>query len=357
MADLAGIENQPVVVLEAPAWLSAELGEFSPSPAALAPRLVEIARIGTKTGSALLSPEPRNDYAGAMPAMAGGELFEKVIVTPRTKVLDFVVADVQFDTNVWNTHRRAIRVCTGVTVVDSGNVQISNPAGWPLQFGPFQAYDFPTLVPAEGDVTINALVLFLFVADGGTDLRVTGTRLLIFAAEADWSETPRERTQYLTNILPGYTEAEQRVALRSVPRTLFTFRVMTETRLKMAALEALLWGGQARLCGVPFWPDAQPVQADANAGDTVIYANTSYRKFAAGGLAVLWRDQLDFEAVNVLSVAADNITISAPLNNSWLADGRTYLVPLLLGRVSDTPLGAISAENVEGTVAFQCEVC
>ncbi|MBN2317924.1 MAG: hypothetical protein JXR49_02555 [Acidobacteria bacterium] len=304
---------------------------------------------------ALLSPEPGNEY-GTDVLSCFEELFDKIIVTPRKKECGFVLNDVTWDTNLWNTHRDAIRVLTGVNIDDSGNVQVNNPLGYPLRFAPMHARNFETIVPKDGDATINAVVTFLVTGESGTDLLVTGKRIAVFGALPDWTDPVKERTQYLTSILNSYTAFEQRIALRKNPRAHVSYRVMPIDRRTAAAMEALLYGQGSRIFGVPFWPDAQPLAQPANASDTVIYLNTENRKFQSSGIVVLWRDFFNNEAASISSVAAGSITLTAPINNSWPADGLTYAIPILTGRLEgEARLDRLTPGISEIDLAFQCD--
>jgi hypothetical protein len=304
---------------------------------------------------ALVSPEPGISLGGEALGCFE-ELFEKTIISPRSKSCGFVLADVTWQTNLWNTHRNKITALTGVGIQDSGNVSVDNPLGYPLTFAPFQARDFLTIVPRDGDATIQAILTFLLTGESGTDVLVTGSRIVVFPAEPDWSELVKERTQYLTDILLAYSAKEQRVALRKRPRTHLSYRVLpTEARVA-AALEALLYSQQSHTFGVPFWPDAIKITASTDALTSLIHCSTANRKFAPGGIVVLWRDPFTHEAATILSVAADSITTTAPLNNAWPADGFTYAIPVLTGRWDgDARQGHLTPSISDLEVAFQCD--
>ncbi len=304
---------------------------------------------------ALISPEPGISCDGEILGCFE-ELFEKIIISPRSKSCGFILSNIHWNSNVWNTHRNQTAALTGVDIQDSGNVAVNNPLGYPLTFAPLHARDLEMLVPEQGDATINAVVTFLVPGESGTDVIVTGMRIAVFAAEPDWSEPVRERIQYLTGVLSAYSAKEQRIALRKNPRTYLSFRVMPADAKTAAAMEALLYGHQARVFGVPFWPDARKIIMDSPLRTSVIYCDTGNSKFAAGGIVVLWRDFFTNEAATILNVAAGSITISAPLNGDWIADGRTYAIPALTGRWDgEALLGHLAPGILELDAAFQCD--
>lgn len=296
-------------------------------------------------------------YAGNLTPMTGAELFEKVIVTPREKKLGFVLSTNLFSVDVWNTFRETLKTMTQIQIQGGGGTLIDNPFGVPLVFGAMQSRSFQATVPQDGDAQIQNTVIFVFTGISGADLVVTGTRITVFSPDPDWDEPFRERTEYLTQIMNAYADKEQRVQLRTNPRTRLRFKVLTLDVRDTATLHALLWGWQGRIYGVPFWPDAQPLLANVSIGATVIQVNTTLRKFVAGGLMMLWRDMHTVEALSIQSVGAGSITLTAPTTAAWIADGRTYVVPLLTGRLPDE----VGVPRMNNTVAeldaeFECEV-
>lgn len=311
---------------------------------------------GVRAGNTIVRELLRN-FGGTAQQSGGQELFEKIIVTPRVKGLGFVLATVTFNTNVWNTHRSLISTLTAINVKDSGNVKYQNPWGLPLRFGPGQARDFATVIPADGDATINAVTTFVFPGESGADQTLTGSRIQPFPFDPDWSDSVRESTEYLTHVMTMYNRSEQRYALRKTPRTRFKYKALTTSMRETAALDALLWSWQARMFGVPAWMDAQPLLSDAAAGVNVIAVSTQYRRFAVGGLCMLWRDWATNEALTVQSVASGSVTLTAPINNTWKADGATFVVPMLSGRLIDSlDVKRLSGELAEADLEFLCEV-
>jgi len=289
--------------------------------------------------------------------MYGAELFEKIIVTPREKKLGFVLSTNLFTVDVWNTFREALKTMTQIQITGGGGTLIDNPFGVPLVFGAMQSRQFQATVPQDGDAQILNTVIFVFTGISGTDLVVTGTRITVFSPDPDWEEGVRERTEYLTQVMNAYADKEQRVQLRKTPRTRLAFKVITLEVKDTAALHALVWGWQARIYGVPFWPDAQPLVANVSIGATVIQVDTTLRKFTAGGLMMLWRDMHSVEALSIQSVAAGSITLTAPTTQAWAADGRTYVVPLLTGRLpQEARVPRMNNAVAELDAEFECEV-
>ena len=291
-------------------------------------------------------------------ALFGSELWEKIIVTPSVVALGYILGTVQLAVDVWCTRQRAAAAMTDLEVSGSG-LSAANPYGLPLTYWPMQARDFEVLIPEEGDAQLDGAVIFLFdgVAAADTTCGVTGTRVVVFPFEPDWNEKVVERAQYLTQIIAGRSSKEQRIQMRKRPRPVHAFSVFTTDAAETAALTALLAGWQGRIFGVPIWPDMQPLAAALEAGALAVSVSTELRAFAAPGMAAIWRDSRTFEAINISAVAAGGLTLSSPTVQAWPADGRTFVVPLLLGRVPDSlDLSKLTADIAQAAVEFQCEV-
>jgi hypothetical protein len=182
---------------------------------------------------------------------------------------------------------------------------------------------------------------------------VTGTLVLtvkppvMAELEPDWSNGIEESTEYQTNILRAYSSNEQRISLRKNPRTRLKFNVPSMDRRETGALDSRLWGWQSKQFGVPFWPDQLALGAPLAAGATEIPVSTSGRKYAAGGLVILWRNPQVYEVALIDAVAPDSLALAAPLGASWAADGVTRVIPVLRAYLGDS----VSVNRLSGDVS------
>lgn len=302
------------------------------------------------------------NYAGTFQGEFGQELFNKVIVTPSNVALGFVLAADVFNVSAWSTFLVKLQVLQTIQITGSGNLTIALPSGkaLPLPFGPGQAYTFVATIPQAGDTTINDLAVWTFLDSSvtGATLAVTGSRITLFTPDPDWSNDFSEDTEFYTVIMRSFADYEQRYALRKFARTRLMFRVTTLAQLDTNTLDGLLFGWQARVYGVPFWPDAQQLSVTLNNGDTVVHIPaTANTKFVAGGIAMVWRNMQLAAALSVQSVSPTQITLVNPVTQQWLADGQTWVVPVLGGRVPpslDVP--RITSTIAQIDIEFECEV-
>ncbi len=158
---------------------------------------------------------------------------------------------------------------------------------------------------------------------------------ILFSPDPDWGAGIRERFAWLTDVLPGYTIDEQRIALRKAPRMGLGFRVRAVDRREAGLVESLLTGWQGNRYLVPLWPDKTPLLANAAQGATTLTADTATRRFAAGGRLVLWRDPYTYEIATLAASGGQTIGLQAPLASAWTADGQTWVIPILEGRLPD----------------------
>lgn len=290
--------------------------------------------LGKPNGGAVASSH-RGSAGVALP-MFGGELFEKIIVTPRSMSLGFVLTNTQFAVEVWNTSASVARTLTAITITGAGGVAITDPFGEPLVFAPEQGRVYQATVPTEGPAQIQQDVVFVFEGVSGTDMVVLGSRITLFSVGPDWSEGMSESIEYLTDVLKAYSDKEQRRGLRQFPRRALTYRALTLNARNAAGMEALVWGGQAQPYGVPWWPDVTPLAADLPPGSFVIPCKTTNRLFAAGGLVCIWGDEFTFEALSITDVASDSLTVSSPTQFAWKGSPATMVMPVLLARLPDS---------------------
>jgi hypothetical protein len=333
MADYPGVILDPNLQLS-PANQIATLGNGLPATLGF-PVSLSSAPLAGPNGAVIAGSPVHSDHTGLIETMFGGRLFERIIIVPRVETAGFVLSSTQFPVEVWNTFHDATQDLTAINITGTGGITVTNPFTLPLAIGPKGSVIFQAVLPGAGDVNIALDVVFVFAGISGTDMEVTGSRILVFSVQPDWEAGIEETISDLTDVMVAYDDSEQRRALRRFPRLGLKFSALTLNARDAAGMESLIWGWQHQPYGVPFWPDAQPLLADVAAGATVIEVNTVDRLFAVGGIFMIWGDEFTFEALTILAMDSGSITASAPLQFDWSAGNGTFVAPLFLGRASN----------------------
>lgn len=275
------------------------------------------------------------DVDGSVGALFGALIFGRIIVIPRLKEAGFVLSSTQFPVEVWNTFHDDAKSLTDITVTGSGGIVIENPFTLPLSIGPGDSVIFQALLPGSGaDVNIDEDVTFVFAGITGTDMRVTGSRILVFSVDVNFDDGVDEIVEYKTDVFKAYDDSETRRSIRTIPRRgqKYTAKAM-DARLS-AGMESLVWGWQHQPYGVPIWQDQQPLLAPVSPGSFSIEVNTIDRLFAANGIALIYGDEFTFEALTITELTDSSLTFSAPTQFTWKPGAR--VVPVVLGRLADS---------------------
>lgn len=291
--------------------------------------------------------------AGHVGGGPGSDLFDRILVLPRSRALGFVLPQTTWYPEVWNTFRRATKTLTGIDISGVGGLQILGPAAMP--FFPGQSQIYSAVVPLDGPATISQTATWQFAGVTGADMTVTGSRISVFPHRPDWSEPFRERLAWKTRILVSYKRTEQRIRLRHRPRYTLIFRVVSTTPQETASMESLLFGWHGKVFGVPAWPEKSQLLAAIPSGERTLTVDTRYRPaLQVGGFVMIWSGFRDWEAFQVESFTDDALVLASPVGRSW--DPGAWVVPLRRGRLMDDlsldrPTNWVTA----GPFTFSCE--
>lgn len=160
-----------------------------------------------------------------------------------------------------------------------------------------------------------------------------------------------ERLEWLTDVVPSYSGAEQRAALRSAPRRFFEFAFGVSDAERQRA-EAVLHKWQAQAWALPIWMDAQALAAPISPGATSVAVPTDYRDFSAGGLLLLLAPSGAYEALTIDSVSSGSVALSEPVTGAWPAG--TEVMPARMARMADEiPLRRFTGGMSYGIARFE----
>ena len=127
--------------------------------------------------------------------------------------------------------------------------------------------------------------------------------------------------QPVTEVLEWNTDtliteaAEQRIALRTVPRSILTFTHLLDTTGLAHAAE-LARAGLVDKWTVPLWHLARPATLPVDAADLTVFVDTSQGIFEAAGQAVIAADGGESYLVEISAVFTDRLELAAPAGMS-----------------------------------------
>lgn len=276
---------------------------------------------------------PAVQLAGDKQAAFGGDLYERLSISTPAIALGSVIGLQSRTFTVWNAFTRA-QILADVTELNVEGITLTggpNGGATPYQFAPLEESTYTVTVSPSGPPTIDALYTWDF-APYDLTLSITGSRVTPWSFQPDWSGGILERMEWRTDILQSFDASEQRGALRIGPRKSYEFESFFEGKERRYA-ESLLWDWGSRTWALPVWNDGQDLGATLAAGSTTIAISTTGRDFVAGSYAIIWQDALNFEVLEVLSVAANLLTLKRPTTDTWSATARLY--PARLARIMD----------------------
>lgn len=181
----------------------------------------------------------------------------------------------------------------------------------------------------DGPSFVDTLLTLHFSSGGTRDLAISYGRVLVMGLLHDWQGGFTERLAWLTDVLTMRSGTEQRVRLRADPRRSFEFDVLEYGNGGQLDLLMNVW--QSRVYAVPVWTDKARLGSAIYPGDTVLAVSTTDLDYHAGGLAIVGSPIGATEALEILSLTADTITLKRPALGNWPAGA--WIAPARLGRL------------------------
>lgn len=290
--------------------------------------------------------EPYEARGGHVARSFSADYYHRIHATPK-RIDVGNLANAQTRTlEIWNAH------LTPVTL-DDVSAENQDSLGFPVVpavFGGLESKTYSVTIPLEGAPTINALFTMTFATGEVATLTVTGRRILVFGFPPNWGERVLDKLEWLTDVMEAWDGTEQRVKLRGAPRREYQFTALVSGAEEQAKLDSLLYGWGGRVFCVPLWHDAALVEAAIPAGAVSISVPTDSREFAPGYMAVLWRDAMTAEVVEVQSATGGVVTLARPTESAWAAG--TRLIPALLARVRTADQDQYCANVLDHFSAF-----
>jgi hypothetical protein len=175
----------------------------------------------------------------------------------------------------------------------------------------------------------------------------------LFAALINIREPARLSLAYLTDVITGDDDTEQRIQLRSIAARRESYLVSAYDGPNHSHLDRALYAQQGTRFTVPSWLDQTRLTSAVLAGATSLPCVTTDRGFTAGEFAVLWASPTSHEVVEVTAVGGAALTVT-PTVGAWASDA--IVLPGRTGRlVSDLRNTRINQRATDLPVSFEIE--
>lgn len=303
---------------------------------------------GLDASGAVPAPDPEgieeleNSYKAARDPGPPSLFFELIHYKPVVIELGNIVTTVLREIEIYNAYRQEVRELSsaaanagpGVTLVGLPTLPDAVPAQSNMLFD----VQVTTQGPARIDGTLD------FVSDVASfSIIITGDRVILFphAPERGIEET----LEWKTDILKSANGGEQRVSVRKNPRQFFNMLLRIEEGKELRDMLTLLKGWHPGVFGMPIWWEARELGADAAVDDTVVTVDTTAGDFREEGLAILWNNEEQYEALQIDTLTANSITFTSPLSIDFVA-GETLVMPVRMAHLSATISGSRYHKNL-----------
>ncbi|MBI3145820.1 MAG: hypothetical protein HYZ18_11320 [Pseudogulbenkiania sp.] len=271
------------------------------------------------------SPEALIARAGAHCATFSDDYYHRIYLSPSRIEFGNLVIPATRTVEVWNAFLDPVTIFQ----LDGDTEGLSLGFFPPARMRGLEDIFYEVTATLDGPSFVDTLLTLHFSAGGTRNLAISYGRVLVMGLLHDWQGGFTERLEWLTDVLTMRSGAEQRVRLRADPRRSFEFDVLEYGNSGQLDLLMNVW--QSRVYAVPVWTDRAWLTAAIYPGDTVLAVSTTDLDYHAGGLAIVGSTAGATEALEVLSLTADTLTLKRPALGNWPAG--SWIAPARLGRL------------------------
>ncbi|TMS59819.1 hypothetical protein MW7_000255 [Imbroritus primus] len=271
------------------------------------------------------SPEARIARAGAHCGAFSDDYYYRIYLQPSRIEFGNLVIPSTKTVEIWNAYPDPVTIFQ----LDGDTEGLSLGFFPPTRLRGLEGIFYDVTATLDGPSFVDTLLRLHFSAGGTRDLAISYGRVLVMGQLHDWQGGFTERLEWLTDVLTMRDGGEQRVRLRADPRRSFEFDVLEYGNGGQLDLLMNVW--QSRVYAVPVWTDKVWLATAIYPGDAVLAVTTTDLDYHAGGLAIVGSNTGATEALEVLSLTADTITLKRPVLGNWPAG--SWIAPARLGRL------------------------
>lgn len=332
MAALQGIAPTPRLFGATNAALSVELNALGEGAFAQATYARE--RLTARPGAFRMPGASRWATQGRLAHGFADDYFDRIHLTPIALSLGNVVSELTREIAVWNAWRATPQTLTALRLIGDAGSTLAAPVALPMSLRPMQERVLTLTVGLDGPPVIDAAAVLSFSDGSSWSIRIDGLRLNAWSLPPDWTEPVIETLAWLTDVQVAVAGTVTRTPLRDAPRRSWQFAVLAD-RGERRWVEHALFDWTGRVWALPVFVDTTWCRAAVPAGATEIPVASAGLDFAIGSLAMLWRDVVTYELVEVAQIASDRIGLRAPTRRAWSIG--TRLFPCRTARLTDAP--------------------
>ncbi|MBU9314558.1 hypothetical protein KTD09_06705 [Burkholderia multivorans] len=271
------------------------------------------------------SPEALIARAGARCGAFSDDYYYRIYLQPsRIEFGNLVIPSIK-TVEIWNAYPDPVTIFQ----LDGDTEGLSLGFFPPTRLRGLEDIFYDVTATLDGPSFVDTLLRLHFSAGGTRNLAISYGRVLVMGQLHDWQGGFTERLEWLTDVLTMRDGGEQRIRLRMDPRRSFEFDVLEYGNSGQLDLLMNVW--QSRVYAVPVWTDKAWLTAAIHPGDTVLAVSTTDLDYHAEGLAIVGSTAGATEALEILSLTADTITLKRPVLGNWPAG--SWIAPARLGRL------------------------
>jgi hypothetical protein len=325
MPDFAGIITSATLGGAAPTgmnglWDNGRPGYYAPATVVAGIRVA----VGS-IASGQPSPEALIARTGAHCGAFSDDYYYRIYLQPSRIEFGNLVIPATRTVEVWNAYPDPVTIFQ----LDGDTDGLALGFFPPAKLRGLEDIQYNVTATLDGPSFVDTLLTLHFSAGGTRDLAISYGRVLVMGLLHDWQGGFTERLEWLTDVLTMRNGGEQRVRLRADPRRAFEFDVLEYGNAGQLDLLMNVW--QSRVYAVPVWTDKARLASAIHPGDTVLAVSTTDLDYHAGGLAIVGAATGATEALEVLSLTANTITLKRPALENWPAG--SWIAPARLGRL------------------------
>lgn len=272
--------------------------------------------------------------------------YYRIHINPVQFTLGNLVGNQQRSVLVWNAYFTDVSL-EDFTVLNGDGIIVDEPVNPPVEIRPLKTLVYQFEITTDGPPVIDATAVWTI---DGVEYTVpfTGRRIVVFPFKPNWSSPVEETLQWNNMLETTYTGKEQVWEIRAKPRRILQYNLRL-FREDVNRFDNVTFGWTARMFAVPLWQEKTKLATPTVAGGTTFsVVETANRTFEAGALGLIYTDILNYEIIEIASVAGNDITTARPIERVWPVGALVY--PMIVAapeanipttRQSDTHMDAI----------------